>query len=265
MSAALLWYRRLPVTIPDELESFFHVILYMSVRHLRSSIADDDLSWFIHEFFDGFSEVDNSYKGGFMKTTSMVSGCIHVALIPLRFYTGKIQHKSAAHPLNVLMTEIMPVFKERYALIQHRNMLAGWYRLYRNAAYQNMEDYPEEPCAHVREVAAKLDTHMHFSALLRRVVDECDWPETDFIGDRMLKHVPDEREDEQGASDVSSQNVDDEESPNKRSKLLAARDAAMELDDFLPVSENDDTDFDKAAVEPKFPLVNQSSSTRTGR
>ena len=60
MSAALLWFPRLPIGIPDEAESLFYIIVYCGVRYLRSSVLD--VPAFLRELFDSYSPQNNNYQ-----------------------------------------------------------------------------------------------------------------------------------------------------------------------------------------------------------
>ena len=67
----------------DELESFFHVLLYYAVRFLPHNLADQKVGRFLHEYFDGFSPDDEGYRCGEVKHNAMVKG-----FIDLRTYNG---------------------------------------------------------------------------------------------------------------------------------------------------------------------------------
>ena len=170
------------------------LILYSGVRYLRSSIPDHELFRFISDFFYGFTTRHNGYRCGTLKHNSMNDGSIKAALVPLRFFAGdSVQQITTEHPLNILLADMLPVFKAYYALIQHGCVLAAWlsannYPLH--TSLDNLEGYPDKPPIAIQEVAAKLDTHAHFEALLRRLLDECSWPQADYVGDRMAEPSP---------------------------------------------------------------------------
>ena len=59
----------------DELESFFHVILYLAVRFLPSTFSQC-VGDFMHEYFDDFSEVNDNYYCGTLKRVVIKTGII---------------------------------------------------------------------------------------------------------------------------------------------------------------------------------------------
>ena len=72
------------IVIQDELESFFHVLLYYAVRFLPHNLADQKVGRFLYEYFDGFSPDDEGYRCGQVKLNAMVNG-----VIGIRTYHGE--------------------------------------------------------------------------------------------------------------------------------------------------------------------------------
>ncbi|KAI0739851.1 hypothetical protein C8Q80DRAFT_1200609 [Daedaleopsis nitida] len=72
MSVALLTEISKVVEIPDDLESFFYVILYHAVRYLKSNCIDIPI-W-LEEFFDCFTVEEDTYLCGDKKKTAIEIG-----------------------------------------------------------------------------------------------------------------------------------------------------------------------------------------------
>ncbi|RDX41011.1 hypothetical protein OH76DRAFT_257455 [Lentinus brumalis] len=70
-SAALLYWLRLPIAVEDEVESFFHIILYLGARFLWSNISH--VRPFLHSFFDSYELVKGTYRCGSKKMMAMQS------------------------------------------------------------------------------------------------------------------------------------------------------------------------------------------------
>ncbi|KAJ2968006.1 hypothetical protein NUW54_g13341 [Trametes sanguinea] len=69
---------RQPVSVADELESFFHVLLFYAVRLLRHNIQD--VRFFVSEYFDSFTVVDGVRRDcSTAKATAMQSGVVRRA------------------------------------------------------------------------------------------------------------------------------------------------------------------------------------------
>ncbi|KAI0776265.1 hypothetical protein BD413DRAFT_491319 [Trametes elegans] len=64
------------IIIKDELESFFHVLLYMAVRLLHHNIDDRDVPHFFRTYFDGYSACHDRIACGHLKSLVMTTGRI---------------------------------------------------------------------------------------------------------------------------------------------------------------------------------------------
>lgn len=73
MSVALLNYDK-QVEISDELEAFFHVIVYYSVRYLQSNLTNSQVAIFIDEYFDIFHVYENIWTCGERKAQILSQG-----------------------------------------------------------------------------------------------------------------------------------------------------------------------------------------------
>ncbi|TBU38476.1 hypothetical protein BD309DRAFT_874282 [Dichomitus squalens] len=80
-------YRR--IVIQDELESFFHVLLYYAIRFLPHNLQDVCVGKFLTDYFDDYSIYDGYYICGRAKHDAMVNG-----FIDLRTYHGNQDDKT---------------------------------------------------------------------------------------------------------------------------------------------------------------------------
>ncbi|KAJ2965269.1 hypothetical protein NUW54_g14175 [Trametes sanguinea] len=87
MSAAyIMKHPYQPVSVADELESFFHVLLFYAVRLLLHNVADVRL--FVTEYFDSFTVADGARRGcSHLKQSSMKHGAIELSgAVELEFH-----------------------------------------------------------------------------------------------------------------------------------------------------------------------------------
>ncbi|KAI0696665.1 hypothetical protein C8T65DRAFT_663374 [Cerioporus squamosus] len=113
-----------PIRIPDEVEAFFHVLLFYAVKYLRHNY--EDVGGFMHSFFDGFVPKNKSqYFCGQLKWDSMVKGAIFVPgygsltfSLPLGFTPPAIGDSPPRedHILNDLIASLLQLFRARYTL-----------------------------------------------------------------------------------------------------------------------------------------------------
>ncbi|KAI0660068.1 hypothetical protein C8Q70DRAFT_1132735 [Cubamyces menziesii] len=110
MSVAMLTENSKVVEIADELESFFHVILYNAVRYLASNCTNAGA--FIEDFFDTYKEEDGQLFCGDRKETAIKEkGRILLpSNIPLRFNP----------PIDGFMDTVLKWFKARYTVYTYR-------------------------------------------------------------------------------------------------------------------------------------------------
>ncbi|KAI0641114.1 hypothetical protein C8Q79DRAFT_991709 [Trametes meyenii] len=117
---------RKQTTIKDELESFFHVLLYFSVRFLRHNCSD--VGAFMHDYFDGYRVWGGTYLGGYMKLSCVISHiCLEVGdgdKIPtktLTFYGPPLADPQAipSHPLNYIIYTILEWLESDYRIRNH--------------------------------------------------------------------------------------------------------------------------------------------------
>ncbi|TFK79591.1 hypothetical protein K466DRAFT_592319 [Polyporus arcularius HHB13444] len=123
MSAYTLDHLDEAICIPDEIEAFFHVLLFYAIRHLRHNIFD--VGDFIHSYFDGFERGNGEYYCGEKKRTAMNHGVIRVAgsgrltfTLPPGFTPPAIggSPPRETHILNDLIASLLQLFRARYTL-----------------------------------------------------------------------------------------------------------------------------------------------------
>ena len=64
------------IVIQDELEAFFHVLLYYAVRFLYHNLSRENVGHFLHGYFDDYTPNASGYRCGAMKLHAMESGVI---------------------------------------------------------------------------------------------------------------------------------------------------------------------------------------------
>ncbi|KAL6301564.1 hypothetical protein BKA93DRAFT_828209 [Sparassis latifolia] len=102
------------ITVEDELESFFHVLLYFGVRYLRHNILDVDV--FISKYFDDGYPIGDDWVCGDRKWAAINSGIIKDCERKLKFEFSENKHDSRRHPLTGIIVELLKSFKSYYAV-----------------------------------------------------------------------------------------------------------------------------------------------------
>ena len=225
MSAASLTWPRLPIFVEDEVESFFYIIVYAGVRFLSSTVAD--AGPFLRAFFDAVQLDQGQWRCGYTKMMAMQGGLLFSGWGKLLFLRGGKNE----HPLNVITADILPLFQARYAVLDYKQKRVQWLQAQMLKSSKSVV-LPEPLAQSVVDSAAKLKTHAHFKVLLRRMLDEGDWPTDDYVGDRRATQVVAAAKDDQNApanEDPNSASNDHEESSPSimRMKLEADVDLAI--------------------------------------
>ncbi|OJT07269.1 hypothetical protein TRAPUB_1866 [Trametes pubescens] len=116
-SVASQW--TLPVAIADELESFFHVMLFYGVRYLPNTLPS--VPDFVIEYFDTFqqNELGRRFCSS-IKEAAVASKQIIYTRKDLVFLktTGQL-----GNPLNTLFNLLLDLFQARYQVIKHNDKL----------------------------------------------------------------------------------------------------------------------------------------------
>ena len=80
MSVALLSYGLKIVGIPDELESFLHVLLYYAVRYLKVVDCDSiTIAHFLYAYFDLYGVDEGTYVCGDKKCRTVTEGRLTIS------------------------------------------------------------------------------------------------------------------------------------------------------------------------------------------
>lgn len=112
-SVASQW--TLPVAVADELESFFHVMLFYGVRYLPHTIKN--VPGFVTEFFDTFQRDEEGRRFcSLIKQNAMKHKKIEYSEVDLKFTktTGE-----EGNPINLLIKSLLPLFEARYKVLAH--------------------------------------------------------------------------------------------------------------------------------------------------
>ncbi|PIL32447.1 hypothetical protein GSI_05149 [Ganoderma sinense ZZ0214-1] len=107
LSVALLSPGPIRVGIADEVESFFHVLLYYALRYIKTANCGGlSVANFLDRYFDLYSFENNMYTCGDTKRMAIKQGeiCVGSTNIPIRF----------ENPLDNLFDQMLSWFKARY-------------------------------------------------------------------------------------------------------------------------------------------------------
>ena len=124
MSANLLMNPLQRVMIEDELESFFHILVYYAVRYLTSNLrTDDDAAHFLEKCYDCFTVHGDRIICGAQKWAMFKPGDTDIVFDhPEYAETKPIKFSSKA--LNDLISEMLSCFKARYKIFVWEGWLA---------------------------------------------------------------------------------------------------------------------------------------------
>ncbi|KAI0739890.1 hypothetical protein C8Q80DRAFT_1240978 [Daedaleopsis nitida] len=95
------------VDIPEELESFFHVILYHTVRYLPSNCDDITIAYYLDSYFDTYNFCNGLWSCGSQKSDTIKYG-------ELRVNEGVELHFDS--PMDDLFAELLSWFSSHYAI-----------------------------------------------------------------------------------------------------------------------------------------------------
>lgn len=119
MSALALNKPEKPITITDELESFFHVLLYIAIRFLPHNCAERNVGKLLYAYFDDFEDTDKGYGCGMAKLSSMRRGFVTFVqdgdeeILTFGWQEGG---ETVTHPINYIFLEILVWLKAHYAI-----------------------------------------------------------------------------------------------------------------------------------------------------
>ena len=104
LSVGMLTENPKTVEIPDDLESYLHVLLYFAVRYIRSNCKDP--AGFIENYFDSYTYSDGVYTCGARKQ--------HVIQVAGRLETGHGVPLIFDSPIDDIFARLLPLFKAHY-------------------------------------------------------------------------------------------------------------------------------------------------------
>ncbi|EIW54026.1 uncharacterized protein TRAVEDRAFT_131991 [Trametes versicolor FP-101664 SS1] len=134
MSAAALEAPTKQIAAEDELESFFHVLLFLAIRFLRHNC--DNVADFMHAYFDDFSTLNTGRYGcGNMKMLCMTNGRIAIKMdggtvVSLLEFIwppsadNPAEVETRTHPMNKLLQTILGWLQAHYSLMPVANTSA---------------------------------------------------------------------------------------------------------------------------------------------
>ncbi|KAI0764204.1 hypothetical protein BD413DRAFT_615921 [Trametes elegans] len=104
-----------PITVADELESFFHVLLFYAIRRLHHNI--ENIPGFVTDYFDIPDSAAMHRYCSPRKKTAVTQGSLdgdhHT---PLSFY---VKDKIVYERFHVLIRELLGLFRARYRVVQY--------------------------------------------------------------------------------------------------------------------------------------------------
>ncbi|KAI0641591.1 hypothetical protein C8Q79DRAFT_918900 [Trametes meyenii] len=227
MSVAYVENHPTPVTVADELESFFHVILFYAVRLLRHNIPS--VNFFVIDYFDGYNPAAGKVGRtcSETKTNAIRFGTFNHKGVPIRFY---LKDGTLHEDLNGLFYSWLEYFQARYTVLDwtrdeklrakqqtqsvlrkpRKGGLDPPPRLSAPAAH-NPRPVPLGPSDKTRNLAQLLDIH---DAVMNVVYEALSGVDT-YTGNERLVHWPDGPDEDDGVPDLFPESYD------PRSYLLA--------------------------------------------
>ena len=127
MSAHALNDRFRAIVTQDELEAFFHVLIYYAIRFLPHNLPDSLVGRFLYDYFDDYTG-DEHFTCGKMKYGAMTSGEIDITCLihadedAAKHVNGTVLLKfmrpssAADHPIQKIVTTLLDWFAAYYAL-----------------------------------------------------------------------------------------------------------------------------------------------------
>lgn len=113
MSVALLSRLSKAVSVSDELEAFFHVLLYYAIRYLHSNCPDVP-NW-IEDFFDSYTLEAGEYRCGSKKRETMQL----TGMLSLNSQSPLTQMLKFNSPLDSLLSTLLERFHAHYRVEAH--------------------------------------------------------------------------------------------------------------------------------------------------
>ncbi|KAI1784585.1 hypothetical protein LXA43DRAFT_929927 [Ganoderma leucocontextum] len=228
MSVHSLTHPRAPVSMADELESFLHAFIYLSVRFLRSDFANVGL--YMEKYFVE-TDLDENCRllCSELKQQTVIKGELYFRKTPIQFISNPstsaqgVRAPGKPTPLNKLIKAFLACLKARYTVLDYeeastkRTVLAT-YGLLEPAgaaeedqqlalldAMEALAPIPAPPAVHiptesaievgpvkpsddVYRTAEQLDTYHHVSGLFRSHI-ALGW-DSEYVGDQLKGYLP---------------------------------------------------------------------------
>ncbi|KAI0323417.1 hypothetical protein GY45DRAFT_1439605 [Cubamyces sp. BRFM 1775] len=205
LSVGMLTENPKTVEIPDELESYLHVLLYFAIRYIHSNCKDP--AGFIENYFDSYTYEDGVYtcgarKQNIIKTAGRLEMRSHE---PLTFDS----------PIDDIFAQLLPLFKSHYKVqdylkakekptvpststtsslrasspdivpLRSSSKLDALRERLANKTKQRVECADDEPTVQEKEDAQFLANHDFMLVTLADAQAEKNWHKTDKVGDRV--------------------------------------------------------------------------------
>ncbi|KAI0645268.1 hypothetical protein C8Q79DRAFT_927481 [Trametes meyenii] len=114
-----------PIVIQDELESFFHVLLYLCIRFLYHNLDDSSVPQFMRDYFDDFAPHKTGYRCGPRKDKVITSGTLDLS--PYNEELDESLHflcptkpgdttQSPTHPIDDVFATLLSWFSAHYTI-----------------------------------------------------------------------------------------------------------------------------------------------------
>ena len=117
MSWYILTHKDQPITVPDELESFVHVLIYAAVRLAAHNFPD--IRGFISDYFDGYSLTAHCEFGcPAGKRLCITNAKLDDGDMDLVF--GPPGKATSDNPLNKLVKDLLAIIRARYIVLEDR-------------------------------------------------------------------------------------------------------------------------------------------------
>ncbi|KAI0688167.1 hypothetical protein C8T65DRAFT_835052 [Cerioporus squamosus] len=215
MSAFLLNNPFAAISIPDEVEAFFHILLFYVIRFLPHNCPD--VGQFVHDYFDGFQlgvGLGEYYCGqhkqmAVMSSRIMLSGGMKLDIYRLSYIPIVNRSlKEGRHPIALVFDALLKLFEARYTLLTSPtrpvmcssisassapdDYIGAWVADRLKPLLQRQQE--EEVLTgekwddvRLRKQALKLEDHDRIIVLLGSFITDSslDWPKEDKIADQL--------------------------------------------------------------------------------
>ncbi|KAL7277817.1 hypothetical protein ACG7TL_008761 [Trametes sanguinea] len=287
LSANALANPRKKIGIEDEMESFFHVLLYYACRYLPTNCPD--ITPFIYDYFDGYAKNGEEYSASMTKHHAMKNGEICVnSTYELVFLTSRPvegEPTPPRHPITDLFSKLLDIFKAQYALYrmdsnkpynssstagtsiskpaQRSGRFNGWGAKYirPQTAMASALSPASEKALH-EKAAAPLKDHalMLERYMLCWLQSEQPWPAVDKIPDQMRTNYDPNKQAKDPKPSKSGKDNHHAGEPNQGSMLPPPPPSQRSSTSRKRVTLHDDDPFEDPGPSPKRPATEAGTS-----